>query len=275
MFYSTKITNNSPTFGANLKSPRLRLSQKDFFIKIRGYGNNSSWAKEIIDITDNAVDLIRNRNSADTVLQYISAGVKKANQIPFNLDRREHSGILRTKRNGYEYKQNDNFNEIITRYVNIPRYSKYAPQLNNTITNPLCPHFDKLTLTMPKNGYKNNNYLQHAKSDSINNALDIISKLYEHLAEKFKPSEVSNKDLKDIVNIISAMRWILAHATPWQRGSDAISNVFMRALFKAYGIKAYSPAKGTSFDFEAYCNNLNEYISKFQTFFIKPPKVIE
>ena len=47
---------------------------------------------------------------------------------------------------------------------------------------------------------------------------------------------------------VAEMRWILAHATPWERGSDAISNVLMRSILKAFGIKAYSSAKGVSFD---------------------------
>ena len=67
----------------------------------------------------------------------------------------------------------------------------------------------------------------------------------------------------------------MAHATPWERGSDAISNVFMRALYKAMGIKAYPPAKGISYDMEAYCTELDDYKKKFPTLFEKPPEVIE
>lgn len=55
------------------------------------------------------------------------------------------------------------------------------------------------------------------------------------------------------------MRWILAHATPWERGSDAIANVLMRAMYKSVGVKSYPLAKGVSLDMEAYCTNLADY----------------
>ena len=60
--------NNQPTFGVNLKSRKLALSQKDFFIKIKGYQKNSLWADEIKKTTDEAVELIRKNWDPDWVL---------------------------------------------------------------------------------------------------------------------------------------------------------------------------------------------------------------
>ena len=74
---------------------------------------------------------------------------------------------------------------------------------------------------------------------------------------------------------IAEIRWILAHSTPWLRGSDAISNVFMRAMYKAVGIKTYPLKKGISLDLEAYCTELDEYKKKFPAYFEKPPEIIE
>ena len=51
--------NNQPAFGVNLNSPKLKLSNKDFYIRIRGYGKNSNWAEEIKKTTNKAVGMIR------------------------------------------------------------------------------------------------------------------------------------------------------------------------------------------------------------------------
>ena len=87
--------------------------------------------------------------------------------------------------------------------------------------------------------------------------------------------DVKQADLNEIIDVVAEIRWVLAHATPWLRGSDAISNVFMRAMFKAVGVKAYPPVKNVSFDLEAYCQNLDEYKANFNSFFEKPLEVIE
>ena len=81
--------------------------------------------------------------------------------------------------------------------------------------------------------------------------------------------------MNDINNSIAEIRWILAHATPWERGSDAISNTFIRAIYKAAGIKAYPLKKGVSLDLEAYCTNLTDYKENFTDYFIKKPHIVE
>ena len=59
------------------------------------------------------------------------------------------------------------------------------------------------------------------------------------------------------------------------RGSDAISNVFIRAMYKSIGIKSYPLKKGVSLDLEAYCTELEDYKKNFAGYFTKPPKIIE
>ena len=63
--------NSNINFKANLKSPKLKLKQKDFFIKIRGYGRNNSWADQIVKTTDFAVNLIQKKTLPENVLKVI------------------------------------------------------------------------------------------------------------------------------------------------------------------------------------------------------------
>ena len=65
----------------------------------------------------------------------------------------------------------------------------------------------------------------------------------------------------------------MAHATPWERGSDAISNIFTRAFYKSMGIKTHPSKKGVSFDLQAYCTNLADYKKDFTTYFQKAPEI--
>ena len=55
--------NNS--FQANINSPRLRFKQADFFVKIRGYGTNTRWAKKTKETADTAVNMARKNTSAE------------------------------------------------------------------------------------------------------------------------------------------------------------------------------------------------------------------
>ena len=62
--------NNS--FQANINSPRLRFKQADFFVKIRGYGTNTRWAKKTKETADTAVNMARKNTSAENILKYIN-----------------------------------------------------------------------------------------------------------------------------------------------------------------------------------------------------------
>ena len=110
--------NFQPTFGVNLNSPKLRYSQKDFFIKIRGYGQNTTWADIIKTTADNAVKSIRKNKPAEIVLKEITAGVTTANQIPLSLMLRLHTGILRTPREGWRSESVWENNILKTNYTN-------------------------------------------------------------------------------------------------------------------------------------------------------------
>ncbi len=266
---------NQPTFGVNLKSRKLALSQKDFFIKIQGYGRNSIWAEEIKKTTDDAVKLIRGKWDSDWVLFNIAEGVKIANQHPYDLDLRAHTGILRTIRAGWEHGSDWDECVIITPYQN-NKYKTYEKRLDAVKHTPLKNPFDDIALTRPDfNKIFQEKCIFHPAPDFINNVFRHIQRIYGWLQENFIEKEIESKDINIANEKIAELRWIMAHSMPWERGSDCISNVFMRAIYKAIGIKAYPPAKGISFDLEAFCTNLDEYKRNFPSFFEKAPEVIE
>lgn len=265
------FNNNQPSFGVNYKSPKLRLSQKDFFIKIRGYGQNKKWANEIKKTTNEAVANIRDNWNADWVLFGITQGVKEANRIPFDIELRQHTGILRTKRAGWECDSSWEGCVITTPYNN-NKYKIYEKRLDKIDKKPLKNPFNDIALAFQMESTKE---IYHPAPDYINNAFNHIEKIFKYLQDNFIKQEVQKKDLKKVNEKIAEIRWILAHSMPWERGSDSISNIFMRAIYKSMGIKAYPPAKNISFDLEAFCTNLDEYKKNFPKLFEKPPEIIE
>ena len=253
-------------FTANLNSPKLKFSRDDFFIRIQGYGKNYDWADTVIKTADNAVDNIRKKSPAEFILHLITDGVKNANKM-FNASCKSNkTGILRTQRNGWECEPDCAY----TYYLN-NRYSSYAQKLNEVCTYPLEETPANLAISRPINYCD----IEHGSQYDINYSLNHVFKSFKKIFPKYLIQDVKPENMSEVNSTIAEMRWVLAHATPWARGSDAISNVFMRSMYKAVGIKTYPVAEGVSLDLEAYCTELPQYIKKFTQYFEKPPEIVE
>ena len=270
--------NNSTTFGVNLNSKKLQFCEDDFYVRIRGYGRNPNWAKKIKETADNAVKYIRAKCNIEETLKRITAGITEANQLPIDLDKRQHSGILRTKREGWRSGSDWDNCGIITRYGKDKnnKYNSYYDKFEYVFLHPLNNPYSDISLTRPRHdAHYLGKYLDHADSKYINNAFGHIEKIYNDLYSKYILQEAKKEDLPEINSSIAEMRWILAHTTPWERGSDAISNTFIRALYKSMGIKTSRLEKGISLDLEAYCTNLNDYKKNFADYFSRKPYLVE
>lgn len=261
------ISNNSPTFCANLNSPKLNFSRKDFFIRIRGYGKNENWADEVVKTADLATNLIRRETSAENVLKLITKGVFQANQNELGLEKRAKTGILRTQRDGWKC---DDGSQILTAYES-GRYKCYADRFDEIYEKPLQAPNKEIAMSRPTM-YQD---ILHGDYRLINSSLNQVFKLCGELFPRFVKKDITKESLPEFNSKIAEIRWILAHATPWQRGSDAISNVFMRAMYKAVGIKTYPLKKDISLDLEAYCTELKDYKNRFPYYFEKPPIIVE
>ena len=258
---------NQPTFNANLASPRLKSCAEDFFIKIEGYGKDKFWAEEIVETTESATRMIWKNKDIEKILFSISLSVAAANKSSTDISKAIKSGVLRTFRPDWIGTDEK---EVFTPYDK-GRYSVYKDRLNEIFEKPLKEINNKIGMTRP-NGKED---IQHGEAKKINSSLDYIFELFNKNIKPYTDGSATKDDLKNITDSIAEIRWILAHSTPWLRGSDAISNVLMRALFKSVGIKAYPPAENISYDFEAYCRDLQDYKDNFSSFFEKPLEIIE
>lgn len=270
---------NGPSFTAG-KLPPMEFRLADFFVHIKGYGKNYEWAKGIKATADLAVEDIKDpsHKNVNIVLRNIARGVREANKCTDNMIKQKHSGLLRTKRIGYEYGEDWAGEEIYTPIND--RYAGYTQRLTDLTKNPLKNPYPDICLSRPHEYDTNKGkYLEivHGDTDYVNDALDRVGGMFFNLKKDYilQPEKVTNEALEDITSRIAEMRWILAHATPWERGSDSIGNVFTRALYKSMGIKTYPLKKGVSLDLEAFCTPLDEYKKNFASFFEKPPAIIE
>ena len=280
------VSNNNTynhSFGINLQSKKLRFKEDDFYVRIKGYGHHSGWAKKIRETADAVVNFIREKCNFEETLKKTCDGVTEANNLLIDSDKRLHTGILRTNREGWRFGSDWNAEDgIITKYgrgtnnSKSNKYKSYVDRFDYVVKHPLKNPYDDMILTRPvhdKDYY--GKILDHGNGKSINKAFEHINKIYDDLYKKYISCEVKEENLKDINNSIAEIRWILAHATPWERGSDAISNTFIRAVYKAAGIKTYPLKRGVSLDLEAYCTNLEEYKTNFPKFFQYEPKIID
>ena len=136
------------------------------------------------------------------------------------------------------------------------------------IKTPLKSPYDDISLTtIEKDG--NRYEMVHGDALKINNALDRVGGKYFNLKRNYisQPENVTTQTLNNVNDNIAEIRWLMAHATPWERGSDAISNTFMRAMYKSMGIQTTPIKKGISLDLEAFCTNLADYKKNFANMF--------
>lgn len=265
------INTNNTVFGVNPNSRKLRFSQKDFFVRIRGYGRNPLWASQAIETADTAATMIRKDTTPENVLKFISAGIAMANKFCLELFKRTHSGLLRTHRDGWKSDEYGFGRTLITGFGDKTRYKMYQERFDKVCKEPLiCPN-EKIGMTRP-NEFR---CLRHGRSDNINSSLNYVFELCKKIFPRFIHQDVKPEDMKEVNKTIAEIRWVLAHSTPWTRGSDAISNVFMRAIYKAIGVKTYPLKQNVSLDLEAYCTQLSEYKGHFTSYFEKPPEIID
>lgn len=267
----------TPSFGVNLNSKKLRFKEDDFYVRIKGYGHHSRWAQKVIDTADRAVKFIRDNSGFEEVLKNITAGITEANQLPLDIAKRMHTGILRTARAGWRHGSDWAGSMLITRYSNTTKskYKTYSSRLDHIVQFPLKNPYTDIQLSRPVRAPDSEKYISHADHRYINNAFKRVKTIYDNLFNKYIKNEVKPDNLNEINSSVAEIRWILAHATPWERGSDAISNTFIRSIYKSIGIKASPLKKGISLDLEAYCTNLEDYKKNFSEYFVKVPYIVE
>ena len=130
------IQSCSPSFQANINSCKLNFNSADFYVRIRGYGKDTDWAKKIVETADVAVKMIRKDTFIENILRFITTGVVKANSLSRDINKVKHTGILRCEREHWRSGSDWTGRELATNYSSIPRYSVYNDRFDDTFFHP-------------------------------------------------------------------------------------------------------------------------------------------
>ena len=235
------------------------------------YGKNIQWAHEINNISESAALRITKGESCEEVLNNIAADYRAYDQAG-TLDsntkpsaRRKESGLPRMAENGgWPY--------ATTPVRNYPEYIDRLEAMNNKIRT-----YKGIELTdIGLSPYNDNTdlYMLHPKRKNIPPAMKEINKCYDKLQPLVQKVQnggtLTASELELVDDQMAEMYYLLANVMPWNRGSNGISDIFMRSVYESLGIDRPALKQGVSLDLEAFCCNMNDYKANWNSFFETP-----
>ncbi len=293
---------------------KIEVETQNFFIKIPGYGQNNDWANEMAEITESASHMLREGATFDEAMAYIAASARDLalkGKVNLALEKEDRYmcqvyGIVRGQKDNYMSDVNYENRGAITPFDEGTKYYAYADKFRkcyspNELKNPYAGRIE-LTRVFPDGTYPieaskynpsnpehvkivnpdgSTSYYEiresmiHPKGKYGVEGLNIAEELHNKLVDKFKNKTITSKDLDEINETVAEIHWVLAHTMPWGRGSDAIANSYVKAVYQSLGIKTYPPKEGVSFDLEAFCTELDDYKKNYKKLYEKDPEIVK
>ena len=256
------LDTNKNIFDAHLEQDlggKQELPLETYFIRMKKYKKDLLWARNMVNLTYLASDMMSHNKSFDEILSTVCLGVfysndkesygilKKTATVPANV------GFIMTpdKRGGeyYEkYKTRTDCQKNGEFYPNAGEYKKIA---NTSIVSRYCD--GNIFVDYPRVTLK----------DSSN--LEIVKEIYNDLKSKENPTR------KEIVDAMAKIQWLIAQETPYLKGSDSVANILMRSIAHSYNVPISPLKEGISLDFEAFYSNLDDYVKNYPNFFETNP----
>lgn len=248
----------------------VKQNPENFFIGIEGYGRDKTWAEHMAKITNSAAGMILENKSFSDVTSYIAEEYR--NWVKDNVKDEEkicRTGVLRLK-DGSVLKTPYNKENRYGAYFD--KYEKAAKSGGYFLVKPpeKFPNMAAVHVYHNENGGSLIHYPR-----GVVNSYKYCSDIYDNLINKYKGKALSKRDIKQVNKQIGSLHWLMAHGTFWKRGSDAITNSFIKSLYAALNFET-SPAKaGISFDLEAFCTEYKDFIKKYTQLYSNAPKYIK
>lgn len=249
----------------------IKQNPKNFFIEIEGYGKDEAWAKQMAAISNNAANMILDGKSFSDTTSYIAKEykdwadghiedrVKAANIGELRLN---EGSVLLTACN----KQN--------KYgAYLKKYEKFLNGKNSRSVERPKEYPKAATVHIIKNKNGNGEDIIHFPRGIID-SYKYCDEIYSDLVNNYAGKNLSKKDIKQINKQMGSLHWLMAHGTFWKRGSDAITNSLIKALYSALNFETYPPKTGISFDLEAFCTEHKNFIKKYTQLYSNTPKYI-
>lgn len=238
------------------------------------YGKNFEFAKIMSNLRDKASTSITDGKSFTEVLKQIANGYSKETTINTSMKKRiGKSGIYRGSftRPPKVIEDWGRVDTYITGYGVYgvkDGYSAYVSRLNN-VRKRVSP-YNNFKLTEIQ---KCNSILKHPYHEEVAQNMKTIKErynVYRSLVEAYKKQgNLTSEQKQQADGIISEIYYLMANTCPFYRGSNGISDVLMRSQYSALGINKPHVKNGVGLDLEAFCMNLDEYKTKWNSFFEK------
>ena len=234
------------------------------------YGKNIQWADAMYRISEiNSYYMQHGVSDIETI--YYSLG-KLYNQYDIRTTlefdgeyigsghRRLSSGHYRRydKPDGYFITPNDNYIEYVERLKGM-LYKKRI----------LSPYGIELTKIKMVKGEPT---MFHPENATVEKGMKLIQGKYDSInkyIQKVQNGEkLSEKQIQEVHGLVAELYFISANVMPFARGSNGISDIFMRCIYDNLGIDQPALKRGVSLDLEAFCMDINEYKQRWLSFFV-------
>lgn len=236
------------------------------------YGKNIQWASKMNDISNGAEFLISKGEYFDRVLNYIAheyhaydeSTTLETNRA-FQNDRRLASGKYR----GYDNPNADGK----TQFTKEGSYAEYFDRFVATSGKRETPYEDICLTQILYAPNINADYgtMYHPANKYVEPGLEHIRERYNELKPLFNKvqngEKLTQQEMNNANDKISEMYFLMANIMPYERGSNGISDILMRSIYKGLDIEQPAIKHGISLDLEAFCMDLNEYKKKWTDFF--------
>ena len=257
-------------------------SSSKFFSRIgfneEQYGKNIQWAHEMDIISKSASVLIKNGASYDEVMAHIARmynnyDISKTLDSNYNPDsRRVDSGRSRAYEPDSDFADATGFS-YLTPFDKNGNYTEYYDRFMKLYGKKRKPPYPDVELTQISLQAGYGYVMGHPRNSSVDATLKHVKQRYEELSpllQKVKSGTPLSAKEKEIAHEkIAEMYFLMANAMPYSRGSNGISDIFMRSIYQELGIEMPAIKQGVSLDLEAFCMDLDNYKKKWKTFFEK------
>ena len=233
------------------------------YLNEKNYGKNIAWAHEINSISNIGETLIRNGEDFRSVIDKIAEGYRGtdiANTLKGDsTGRRDFSG-----RNRENWTPENDASTPIEDYV------EYKNRLNNMLDIDRIAPYSDIKLTEIRN-INRGVCMIHPANKYVTPGLKHMEDAYNTLQPLFnkvqKGGSLNPNELEFAHKQISEIYYLMANVMPWARGSNGISDVTMRSMYKALNIEMPAMKHGVSLDLEAFDQSLSSYQANWKSFF--------
>lgn len=247
------------------------------YLNEKNYGKNIAWAHEINSISNIGETLIRNGEDFRSVIDNIAKGYRGTDIA--NTLKGDSSG-----RRDFSGRNRENWPPENNAITPIKNYAEYKNRLNNMLDIDRIAPYSDIKLTEIKN-IDRGVCMIHPANKYVTPGLKHMEDAYNTLQPLFnkvqKGGSLTPNELEFAHKQISEIYYLMANIMPWARGSNGISDVTMRSMYKALNIEMPAMKHGVSLDLEAFDQNLSTYQANWKSFFedgieVKPsnPQVI-